>query len=51
MSSGVGYGSGSEPTLPWPWYRPEAAAPIQSLPWELPYAGVAALKKTKNNTN
>ena len=29
----------------WLWHRPAAAAPIQSLAWELPYATGATLKK------
>ena len=38
--------------LLWLWCRPGAAAPIQPLAWELPYAAPAALnkKKTKNQT-
>ena len=31
--------------LLWLWCRPAAAAPIQPLAWELPYATCAALKK------
>ena len=34
-------------TLLWPWHRPAAAAPIQPLAQELPYATGAALKKNK----
>ena len=33
--------------LLWLWHRPAAAAPIQPLPWKLPHAMVAALKKKK----
>ena len=33
--------------LLWLWCRPAAAAPIQSLAWELQYAVGAALKKQK----
>ena len=31
----------------WLWRRPEAAAPIQPLAWELPYAMGKALKRQK----
>ena len=31
--------------LLWLWYKPATAAPIQPLPWELPYAAGVALKK------
>ena len=31
----------------WLWHRPAAAAPIQSLAWEIPYATGAALKEKK----
>ena len=34
--------------LLWLWYRPAAAAPIQSLAWELPYDTCAAVKEKKN---
>ena len=34
---------------PWLWCRPAAAAPIQPLAWELPYAVGAALKKKKKS--
>ena len=33
--------------LLWLWHRPEAAALIQSLAWDLPYAMSVALKKKK----
>ena len=33
--------------LLWLWCRPAAIAPIGPLAWELPYAGVAALKSNK----
>ena len=36
-----------DPALLWLWSRPEAAALIQSLAWEPPYAVDAALKKKK----
>ena len=34
--------------LLWLWYRPAAAAPIQALAWELPYATNSAVNKEKN---
>ena len=33
--------------LLWLWHRPAAAAPIQPLAWELPYAVGTALKRQK----
>ena len=42
---GVGHGQGLNPKLLWLWGKPAAAAPIRPLVWELPCAGVAALKK------
>ena len=47
MSCGVGYRHGSDVALLWLWCRLAAAAPIQSLAWELSYALGAALKKKK----
>ena len=47
MSFGVGCRCGSDPALLWPWHRPAAAAPIQPLAWEHPYATGAALKRKK----
>ena len=47
MSCGVGCRRGSDPTLLWWWHRPVAAAPIQSLAWEPPYATGSALKRQK----
>ena len=38
---------GSDPTLLWLWRRPAAAALIQPLAWEPPYAVGAALKSKK----
>ena len=38
----------SDLILLWLWCRPTAAAPIQPLAWELPYAIGAALKRKKN---
>ena len=49
MSCGVGRTCGLDPGLLWLWYRPAAAAPIQPLAWELPYASRAILKRIKNN--
>ena len=37
------------PALPWLWRRPAAAAPIQPLAWEPPYASGGALKRQKTN--
>ena len=36
-----------DPVLLWLWPRPAAAAPIQLLAQELPYAAGAAIKKKK----
>ena len=44
MSCGVGCRQRSDPVLLWLWCRPAAAAPIQPLVWEPPYALGAALK-------
>ena len=50
MSCGVGCRcSLDDLALLWLWRRPAAAAPIQPLAWELPYAVGAALKKKKKN--
>ena len=40
-------GIGPDPGLLWLWRRLAAAAPIQPLAWELPYASSAALKSKK----
>ena len=45
VSCGVGHRCASDPKVPWLWHRPEAAALIRALAWELPYAAGAALKK------
>ena len=50
MSCGVSHRCGLDPTLLWLWYRLVALASIQPLPWELPYAAGAALKKKKSNS-
>ena len=42
MTCGVGCRRGSDPALLWPWRRLVAAAPIQPLAWEPPYAAGAA---------
>ena len=47
MSCGVGHKRGSDLALLWPWCRPTAVAPIQTLAWEPPYAASVALKKKK----
>ena len=49
MISGVGGRYGSDPVLPWLWCRLAAAALVQPLAWECPYAvGVALQRKNKN---
>ena len=47
MNYGVDGNHGSDPALPWLWYRLAAAAPIRPLAWEPPYATGAALKRQK----
>ena len=42
MGCGVGWRYSSDPALLWLWCRPEAAALIRPLAWELPVG--AALK-------
>ena len=49
MSWGVGHSRGSVPRWLWLWYRPAAAAPIQPVAWDLPYAAGAALKEKKKD--
>ena len=51
MSCGAGHRHGLDPVLPWLWCRPAAAAPIQHLAWEPPYAVGAALKSKKKKNN
>ena len=47
-SCGVGRRCGLDPMLLWMWCRPAAAAPIQCLAWETPYAkGTEKAKKKK----
>ena len=50
-SCGVGYRCSSDLVLPWLWCRLAAAALIQPLAWELPYATDAALKRKKKFFN
>ena len=47
MSCGVGHRHGSDPMLLGLWRRPAAAALIQPLAWEPPYAAGAAQKRQK----
>ena len=47
MSCGIGHRHGSSLALLWLWRRPLAAAPIQPLGWEHPYAMGLALKRQK----
>ena len=50
MSCGAGCRRSLDPTSKlWLWRRPAAAAPIQPLAWELPYAIGAALKSKNKN--
>ena len=55
MSCGVGRRQGLDPELLWLWCGLAAAAPIQPLAWERPYASGMALKgkkkKKKKNRN
>ena len=47
MNRGVGPRQGLDLALLGPWCRQAAAAPIQRLAWEPPYAAGAALKRQK----
>ena len=49
MSCGVSRRQGLDPALLWLWWRLAAAALIQLLAWELPYATGVALKNNNNN--
>ena len=49
MICGVGRRHGSDLLLLWLWCGVAAAAPIQPLDWEPPYAVGSALKKEKKN--
>ena len=55
MSCGVGRRRRLDPALLWLWRGPAAAAPIQALVWEPPYAAEAAqeiaITTTTNNNN
>ena len=51
MSCGVGHRYGLDLALLWLWRKLAAAAPIQPLAWELPYAVDVALKRHNNNNN
>ena len=51
VSCGVDCRNGSHPVLLWLWCRPAAAALIQPLAWDLPYAAGAALKSQKKKKN
>ena len=46
-SCSTGHRCSSDPLLPWLWHRPAAAAPIQLLVQEFPYAAHMAVKKKK----
>ena len=47
MNCGVGFRGSSDLALLWLWHSPAAAALIQPLTWELPYATGEALKRKK----
>ena len=47
VSCGVCRRRASDPTWLWLWCRPAAAAPVQPVAWERPYATGAALKRPK----
>ena len=47
MSCGAGRRHSSDPALLWLWYKPAAAAVIQPLAWEPPYAVGAAQEMAK----
>ena len=51
VSCGVDHRDGSDPAVLWLWQSPGAAAPIQPLAWELPFAMDTALKKPKKKKN
>ena len=46
-SCSIGRGCVSDLALLWLWHRMAAAAPVQPLAWELPYAVGAVTKKKK----
>ena len=47
ISCSIGHRHGLDPALLWLWCRLAAAAPIQPLAWELPYATSVALQRQK----
>ena len=47
MSYGAGLRHGLDPVWLRMWHRLAAAAPVQPLAWELPYATGATLKKKR----
>ena len=49
VSCGIGRRCGSDPELLWFGCSPAAAAPMQHLTWELPYATGEALKRKQTN--
>ena len=50
MSCGVGHRHGSDPASKWLWRRPEVAAQIGPLAWQILYAaGVDLKRKEKKN--
>ena len=51
MSCGVGRRRGWDPALLWLWCMPAAAAQIQPLAWEPPYAVEVALELAKRQQN
>ena len=51
MSCAVGCRRSSDLAWLWLWGKLAAVALIRPLAWELPYAVVVALKKTKQKTN
>ena len=50
MSCDVSCRQGLDPVLLWLWYRVAAAALIQPLAWETPFATSVALKTKLNKT-
>ena len=48
-SCSVGHRYGLDPALPWLWHRPAAAALIQPLTCEFPYAAGMAVKREKSS--
>ena len=50
MSCGVGHRRSLALSLLWLWCRPVAAAPIQPLAWEPPFAEGVALERPKQET-